>query len=167
MAIVNFTNYTIWIIAFSSILLIFASCGGGKQADEISEVEMETLAGETITLADQKGKVIFLNFWATWCGPCRMEIPDLNELYNEYQQEGFLVIGVSVDNGGFSVVGPYAEREGIDYPLVMDDYDLAGKLGGVPALPTTFFINREGTIAGKEVGYFTREAMERRLEELL
>lgn len=115
------------------------------------DFEKSDLSGNTIRLSDYRGKVLMLNFWATWCGPCRREIPALIELQKEFKEK-LVIIGIALDEEGFDVVRPYAYEMGINYPVVMDDYSYGEKLGGIYMVPTTYIIDRQGLIQARKVG---------------
>jgi len=131
-------------------------------------VTMTTLDGRTIQLADQKGKVVLVNFWATWCAPCRKEIPDLINLYSELKSDGLLVVGVATDDDGESVVAPFVKRKKINYPIVVDTSGtVESKFEAMYGLPTTYVVNAEGKIIRRILGIFPTEDMRPKLETLL
>ena len=127
---------------------------------------LPTLAGDTLRLADLEGQVVVLNFWATWCAPCRAEIPDLNHLHTELAPEGLTVVGVALEESR-EVVAPFAASFGIAYPVALDDGALAADLGGVWGLPTTFVLDRQGRVVHRVIGLFPTEAMRPTLHTLL
>ncbi len=129
--------------------------------------ELKDLEGKAVKLADFKGKVVLLNFWATWCPPCRKEIPALIALQNQYKDQGFVVVGISLDQGGASTVKPFATRMKINYPLVIGDEKTAAAYGGIQAIPTTFYIDREGNVAGQLQGDADKAAFEAAIKPLL
>ncbi len=98
------------------------------------------------------GKVTVLNFWATWCPPCRGEIPDFIALQNQYKDQGLVVVGVSLDQGGAGVVSSFAKSQGMNYPVVMGTDDVAALYGDIQAIPTTFVIDRSGKVVAKHEG---------------
>ena len=122
-----------------------------RNPDPAPEFKMSTLDGKPLSLADYKSKVILLNFWATWCGPCRMEIPDLVELQNKYKDQ-LQIIGLVVDDDDEDAVKKFAEKFGINYPVAMAPNELRMEYGGIPALPTSFVLDGEGRVVQKHEG---------------
>jgi len=123
-----------------------------KRSETAPDFTLTSLDGEEIRLSDLKGKTIFLDFWATWCGPCRESIPHLVSLYKTHRENGFLIIGISVDKGGADLVRRFTASMGIPYPVAMATGDLERQYG-VTALPTGFLIDREGKIRDKILGF--------------
>jgi thiol-disulfide isomerase/thioredoxin len=123
--------------------------------------------GTTIELAKLKGKVVILNFWATWCPPCRAEIPDFKKIQEKYKNKGLIVVGVSLDQKGWSAVKPFAEKTKFNYPIVLGNDNVVKVYGGVEAIPTSIFIDRKGFIVDKQVGMLTNETLEQKLKSLL
>ena len=122
--------------------------------------------GAAVKLADYKGKVILLNFWGTWCPPCRAEIPALMELQQAYRSRGLVVVGVAVEDTAEAVRG-YAAETKINYPLVMNQEDVETAYGPVYGLPMSIFIARDGSICKKHFGPITKEAAEKEIKSLL
>jgi len=117
------------------------------------DLKLKDLDGKDVALADLKGKVVFVNFWATWCGPCQDEIPSLIDMQNKYAGKGFTVLGIAMDEEGKSVVAPFVAKEKYDvngqkmlinYPILLGTDDAADKFGGVIGYPTSFLISRSG-----------------------
>jgi cytochrome c biogenesis protein CcmG/thiol:disulfide interchange protein DsbE len=108
--------------------------------------------GTTVHLSDYKGKVVLLDFWATWCGPCKIEIPWFMDFEQQLKNRGFAVLGVSMDEGGWPEVKPYIEEHKINYRIVLGDDTLEKSYGSLDALPTTLLIDRSGKIAAVHVG---------------
>lgn len=131
------------------------------------DFELQDHHGKPVRLSDFRGKVVLLNFWATWCAPCRIEIPWFIELQRKYKDKGLVIVGVSMDEEGWSVVRPYIEEMEINYPVVIGDDMVAEQYGGVAALPTTFLIDRQGKIAKVHVGLVSKNTYEREIQELL
>ncbi len=124
------------------------------------------LSGQKLDLADYKGKVVLLDFWATWCGPCRIEIPGFVQLQNHYRDQGFTVIGVSMDDGPEPVRDFYKEYK-MNYRVAMGNEKLGEIFGGILGLPTTFLIGRDGRIYAKHVGATDISVFEDEIKRLL
>lgn len=131
------------------------------------DFEVTLINGETFRLSDHKGKVVMLNIWATWCAPCREEVPDFVELYDKYRDEGLEILGVSIDKQGESVVKPFMEKYEVNYPIVIDRGEIMDKYGPTMGVPTTYIIGREGNLQYFAVGALTNEELEPRLKKLL
>jgi len=122
-----------------------------RNPDPAPEFNLTGLDGKPVTLADSKGKVILLNFWATWCGPCRAEIPDLVELQNKYKGR-LQILGLVVDDDDQDAIKEFAEKFGINYPVALATNDIRLQYGGIAALPTSFVLDGEGRIVQKHEG---------------
>jgi peroxiredoxin len=120
----------------------------GNVAPEFTVTDLD---GRKLSLSDYKGKVVLLDFWATWCTPCREEIPHFVEMQNKYGPQGFQVIGVSMDDDA-KPVREYYEKYKLNYPVALGDDKLAERFGGVLGLPVNFVIDREGRIQAKHLG---------------
>ena len=118
------------------------------------------LSGNPVSLADFQGKLVLLDFFATWCEPCRVEIPGFIELYQKYKSSGFVVVGVSVDVEGLEVVKPYVDSLNIDYPVVIGDTEIVQSYG-LSGLPTNLIIDQQGGILNRYVGVLPKEVFER------
>ena len=117
----------------------------------VPDLVMETLDGRTLSMAEQRGKAVLVNFWATWCGPCREEVPYLVQLAARYPDH-LTIIGVSEDAGGADVVEAFAREYGVNYPIVMSTPEIKRAFPGVFALPTSFVVDAEGRIVQTHVG---------------
>ena len=122
-----------------------------KNPDPAPAFKVSTLDGKPLSLGDYKSKVILLNFWATWCGPCRSEIPDLVELQNKYKDQ-LQIIGLVVDDDDEDAVKKFAAKFGINYPIAMATDEMRMEYGGIPALPTSFVLDGEGRVVQKHEG---------------
>lgn len=122
------------------------------------------LSGNEVELSDFRGKMVILNFWATWCAPCRYEIPLLVDLYKEYNDEGLEIIGISVDDGGTSMVKEFSEKYRINYPVLMYNREVIYSYGGVYSIPTTFIITRGGKVVNRFIGNPGEEAFRLEIE---
>jgi cytochrome c biogenesis protein CcmG/thiol:disulfide interchange protein DsbE len=123
--------------------------------------------GETVKLSDQKGKVVLLNFWATWCGPCKVEIPWFMNFQQQYKDRNFTVLGVAFDDDGWTAVKPYIAEHKINYRVVVGNDALDKAYGGVESLPTTFLIGRDGRVASKHVGLVSKSTYQEEIARLL
>lgn len=124
-------------------------------------------SGRRIRLSDLRGKVVLLNFWATWCVPCVQEIPWFVEFQKANEARGFTVLGVSMDDGGRAAVKSYIEAKGVNYPVVIGDDTVARLFGGVPSLPLTLLIDRAGRIAAAHAGLCSRNEYQTDIDFLL
>ena len=122
-----------------------------RNPDPAPAFKVDTLDGKPLSLADYKSKVILLNFWATWCGPCRAEIPDLVELQNKYKDQ-LQIIGLVVDDDEEDAIKKFAEKFGINYPIAIATDEMRTEYGGIPALPTSFVLDAEGRVVQKHEG---------------
>ena len=144
---------------------LFAAPDGGvtlrfvDQPAPVPDVTMETLDGRTLSLAEQRGKVVLVNFWATWCGPCREEIPFLVQLAERYPDH-LTVIGVSEDQGSPDTVAAFAGSYGVNYPIVMSTPEIKRAFPGVFALPTSFVVDPEGRMVESHVGLISPVILE-------
>ena len=123
--------------------------------------------GKTVHLSEYRGKVVLLDFWATWCDPCRLEIPWFMDLERKNKDRGFEVLGVSMDDEGWEVVKPFMKSVGMNYRVVIGNDETTQMYGGVDSLPSTFLIDRQGKIAAIHIGLASRKVFEDGVEELL
>jgi len=137
------------------------------QSQKAPDFALERMNGDTFRLSEHRGEVVVVNFWATWCPPCRIEIPGFITLQDELRDDGLTFVGISLDKGGFDTVRSYAEEMDINYPLVMGNPDVARKYGGVRGLPTTFVVDAEGDIAFVRSGYLSETQLRETIEPLL
>ena len=125
------------------------------------------LDAETVRLSDFAGRVRLLNFWATWCGPCRLEMPHLQDLYETYRERGLTVIGISIDQGSTSAVREFVRKMGVTYPVVIGDRQVREDYGRVSAIPTSFLVDRNGRVRRFFVGYRDKSVLEPEIQRLL
>jgi thiol-disulfide isomerase/thioredoxin len=119
-----------------------------------------------VKMADFKGKVVLLNFWATWCGPCKMEIPAFVELYDQYKAKGLVIAGVSIDDGP-DALRAFAKEWRMEYPILQMQNDVEDSYGPFYGIPTSFLIARDGTICTKHIGPATKQQFEQEIKALL
>lgn len=116
--------------------------------------KLKDVAGKLVSSDEFKGKVLVVDFWATWCAPCRAEIPGYVELQKQYGKDGLVIVGISLDQGdsGPKLVKAFVEKFGVNYPVVMGDDDIQQVFGGMDAIPTTFLIDRNGVMRARKLG---------------
>ncbi len=156
---------------------------GTKAPDRIDlapmapDVTLKDLNGSDVSLAQYRGKVVLVNFWATWCNPCRIEIPWLIEMQEKYGPRGFVVLGIAMDEEGKSVVEPYVQRErftvngnsarAMNYPILIGSDAVADKFGGLIGFPTSVLISKDGREVKRITGLISYDEMAKAIEELL
>jgi peroxiredoxin len=131
------------------------------------DFDLKDREGKTVRLSDYAGKVVLLDFWATWCGPCRSSIPWFNQLYAEYGSAGFVVLGVSMDEDGWTAVKPFMERLPMAYPVVIGNKRVAYLYGDVDTLPLAFLIDRNQRVAAIHLGPPSKKDFERTIKLLI
>jgi thiol-disulfide isomerase/thioredoxin len=125
----------------------------GKPAPDFT---LESLEGKNIQLSGYKGQAVLLNFWATWCGPCKIEMPWFVELQKEYGPQGLQIVGVAMDDASKDDIAKFVKEMGVNYPVLIGKEAVGNDYGGVNVLPTTFFIDRDGKIVAREFGLQSR-----------
>lgn len=166
------------LLASLALALINFSCSSGGTADAASirpaekrkpapAFTLKDSEGKAVSLKDYKGKVVLLNFWATWCGPCKIEIPWFVEFENKFKNQGFAVLGVAMDEEGWEVVKPYITDKKVNYRVLLGDDAMAELYGGVDSLPTSFLIDKDGKVAGVHVGLVSKSEYEKDIHALL
>src|SRR5215469_11029557 len=125
----------------------------GKTAPDFT---LQTLDGKNVTLSSLRGKGVLLNFWATWCGPCKIEMPWFVELQKEYGSQGLQIVGVAMDDSSTQDIQNFVKEMGVNYPVLIGKEAVGQAYGGVDVLPTTFFIDRDGKIVAREFGLQSR-----------
>jgi len=152
-----------------------SAASNGPRPDE-PDVTFKNLEGQDVSLASLKGKVVIVNFWATWCEPCRVEIPWMIGFQQKYADKGFTILGVAMDEEGKSVVAPYVQSTQFDvnghsmtmnYPVVLGNDDIASKFGGLIGFPTTVVISRDGKVQKRFIGLADEDELEKQIKALL
>jgi peroxiredoxin len=136
-------------------------------ADPAPAWTLMDLDGKPVSLSDFKGKVVVLDFWATWCPPCRAEIPHFIEIQNEFKDKGVTVVGVSVDSTGPADVAKFVKDNGMNYPIVMADEKTAEAYGADQGIPTTMVIDKNGNIVGRHLGLTDKDVFVSEIEKAL
>ena len=144
-----------------------ASVKPDKDRKDAPDFTLKDADGKVVHLSDYKGKVVLLDFWATWCGPCKIEIPWFMEMQRKHKEQGFEVLGVAMDDEGWEAVKPFLTELGVNYRVVIGNDATAQLYGGVDALPTTFLIDRTGKIAAVHIGLVPKKDFQDGVEELL
>jgi len=129
--------------------------------------KLKDLAGNIVTSDQFKGKVVVVDFWATWCPPCKGEIPGYIALQKKYAADGLVFVGISVDEDGPEVVRKFVKQYGINYPIVMFNEDVVNAFGPIEGYPTTFIIDRDGNIVDKKLGAKPTEFYEKEILAVL
>jgi len=137
---------------------------GFKPAPEFS---LKDLSGSEIKLTDFRNRVVLINFWATWCPPCREEMPDFISLYEQYKDRGLEIVGISMDWGPERVLPGFIKENNINYRILLGSEEVYSLYGGVNVIPTTFLLDKEGNIRKKYLGYSGKEILENDIKELL
>lgn len=155
--------------------LAFSACSRVTHADVRAEnkrkvapdFSLKDATGQNVKLSDLKGDVVLLNFWATWCGPCQIEIPWFVDFQQTYKDRKFAVVGVSLDDDGWKSVKPYVEQRKINYRVVVGTEQVSQLYGGIDSLPTTFLIDRSGRIAAMHTGLISKSTYKDEILKLL
>lgn len=135
--------------------------------EKAADFTLKTIDGEEVSLSDYEGKVVLLDFWATWCPPCRRGVPDLVEIQNQYKDE-VVVIGISLDNQStVADIEPFMEEYGINYPVVLGNQQVVTDYGNIQAIPTSFIIDQSGNIQQTHVGLVPKSTLVADIEDLL
>lgn len=162
----------IFLLSLSILAVLFCSfgCSGGSNSpppQNAPDFTLKDLAGNDVSLSNFQGKAIILNFWATWCPPCRAEIPHFIKLYEEYKDKGLVIIGISLDQGVDTVIKDFVAKYNITYPILRGNKEVIASYGGMAGIPTTFFINREGKIVNKIMGIIDERTTRKNIEKIL
>ncbi len=161
----------------TAALLIFVAIRLGPQLGALLGVApddgrtpsyaFETIEGESITSDALRGRVVVLNFWATWCGPCKLEMPSLQSLHEDRGADGVVVLGLSTDGGGDAGIREFLRERDITYPVGRATHGHRQAFGGISGIPTTFLIDKRGVVRHRVVGYFAPPAMRVAVNRLL
>ena len=153
------------------ILLLFAFVAVGRsqsiQPQKAPNFLLKTYDGKNIELASLKGKIVVINFWATWCPPCRAEIPDFIKVYDENKSKGLEIVGIALDEDGWMKVNPFVEKNKINYPVVLGTSDVVQQYGGIEGIPTTFIVDKKGFVVDHQVGMMSKKMLEQKIKALL
>jgi len=160
----------------AAMLFLAVGCKTSASAGAFATVEMKSLEDGTVTVGDYRGKVVLVNFWATWCEPCKVEIPWLIEMQSKYAAKGFTVLGIAMDEEGKPVVAPFVAKEryevngqkqAMNYPIVVGNEKVAEKFGGLLGYPTSVLISRDGRVLKRTTGLIDYDATTKMIEGAL
>lgn len=162
------------ILVLLLLLTGVSGCGGSESGTRrgigvgnlAPDFTLESLDGDKVSLSDYRGSVVLVNFWASWCEPCRTEIPDLEAAYQEHKGQGLVVLGVNVAETR-QVVGPSVKAFGISYPVLLDEQDRLMKVYRGLGLPMSLLIDREGVIRERHMGLLTADDLKKYLTKVL
>ncbi len=155
-----------WIAA--SLAVATLACAGAASAGEKTapDFTVRLIDNRTVRLQDLRGKPVVLDFWATWCVPCKAGMPDLDAAQKRYAKQGLVVLGLSVDDEGPEVVRPFVQKLGVTYRIAMANDRILDQYGPIRSVPVMFFINRQGQVVRRTTGYVDPETLDGYLKEL-
>lgn len=137
----------------------------GKQAPQFA---LTSLEGKKVSLADYKGRPVLVNFWATWCGPCKVEMPWFEEFRKQYQAQGFEILGLADDvDAGKDAISKVAQKAGVTYPILLTDGKVQDAYGGLDVLPMSFYIDRNGVIVEQTAGLGSKDQIEANIKKTI
>ena len=137
------------------------------QGQPAPDFALSALDGKTLKLSDFHGKAVLLNFWATWCEPCKVEMPWFVELQTKYGPQGLQVLGVAMDDASPKEISDFAKKMGVNYPIVIGKEAVGDEYGGIPYLPSTFYISRDGKVMDRVFGLVSRSEIETNVQKAL
>ena len=158
---------SITILALLSLGRVWAGEAAGSEGSMAPAWRLPDLDGKTVSFDDFKGKVVVLDFWATWCPPCRAEIPGLIDLQKTYQKQGLMVVGISLDQGDAEAIKSFVKKFGMNYPVLVGDDKVQQTFGGIDAIPVTLVIDRQGRIVKRHLGLTEKDEFEGDIKPLL
>jgi peroxiredoxin len=174
-------NALVFVVLFVAILAMLASgryldrvrkhgpikLVGNVQGVPAPDFTLPALDGSKVSLSDFRGKAVLLNFWATWCPPCKIEMPWFEDLQKQYAKDGLVVLGVALDDSAPATIAKFASELGVNYQVLLGTDQVSDDYGDVQYLPTTFYIARDGTIVDKMTGLLDRKDIEEAVKKTL
>jgi len=151
--------------------LVITSCSKGDIGHSLSggapDFRLPAVDGSMVSMSDYNGKVVLVDFWATWCPPCQEMIPILSKLHKNYSEEGLVILGVSLDRDGLGELGTFVHEKMIPYKVVMGDNRISNAFGGVSSIPTLYLVDRDGRLVRKLAGSHTYGELEEQVKKYL
>jgi cytochrome c biogenesis protein CcmG, thiol:disulfide interchange protein DsbE len=144
-----------------------AALGLGTPGEPAPAFELSTLEGDPVSLDQLRGQVVLVNFWASWCPPCRIEMPGFERIYRERRGDGFIIVGIATDVHAESAIRDFVEEHGITYPIALASQQVVRDYGGVNRLPESFLLDREGRVRHRVIGYFAEPALRAAVDKML
>jgi cytochrome c biogenesis protein CcmG/thiol:disulfide interchange protein DsbE len=174
-------NALVFVALFAAVLAMLASgkyldrtrkhgplkLVGSVQGLPAPDFQLPSLDGTKVKLSDFRGKAVLLNFWATWCPPCKVEMPWFADLQKQYGKDGLVILGVAMDDSEPDKIAQFASEMGVNYPILLGTDQVSDDYGNVQYLPTTFYISRDGTIVDKMTGLLDRKDIEEAVKKTL
>ena len=153
------------------LAVIVTGCSKGDSGQSLSggapDFTLPSVDGSMVSMSDYNGKVILVDFWATWCPPCQEMIPILSKLHKRYSDKGLVILGVSLDRDGLEMLGAYVHEKMIPYKVVMGDNRISNAFGGVSSIPTMYIVDRDGRLVRKLTGYHSYGQLEEQIKRYL
>ncbi len=169
------SKWIVWLLVFivsSAVLYLVGSTSAQQPSSTSSTTNVEApqfalndIDGHSVSLSNYRGKVVLLDFWASWCPPCKREIPDFISLQNQYAKQGLQIIGIGLDQPNNIV--SFVRQHAINYPVIVGDEAISRLYGGISGIPTTFIIDKQGNIINKFEGFTNRTVFEEEIKKLL
>jgi peroxiredoxin len=141
--------------------------GPQTKGDTAPDFTLQTLDGKTMRLSDLRGQAVLLNFWATWCAPCKIEMPWFVELQKQYGSQGFQIVGVAMDDASPKEIAGFAKEMGVNYPVLLGKESVGDAYGGVQFLPENFYIDRNGKLVARAFGLKSRSEIEDEIKTII
>lgn len=175
-------NSAIWVVVIVAVSVMLAAAPymarragfnrGVGERDNLSgkpapEFALQSLQGATVHLSDFRGKAVLLNFWATWCQPCKIEMPWFEDLQKQYGSQGLQVVGIALDDASKEDIAKFTKEMGVNYPILLGKESVGSAYGGVQFLPSTFFIDRQGKIVARVFGLKSKSEIEDHIKAAL
>jgi thiol-disulfide isomerase/thioredoxin len=160
-----------WLLVLMLLALIIAGCSKGDSGEGLSkgapDFTLPAVDGSMVSMSDNSGKVVLVDFWATWCPPCLEMIPILSKLHKKYSDKGLVILGISLDNEGLGMLGTFVHEKMIPYKVIMGNKKIGSAFGGVSSIPTLYLVDRDGRLVRKLTGYHSYAQLEEQVKKYL